>query len=125
MTTPLRITGVVLIIIGIVSWGAAGYAYMRAQDGAAALQGFSEAQNVNLSYTDDGQLIDRGTPENAEAIVELLGETWGWPVDDGALDADDPLVNTATEYMYQMATIAYHTLHGTQNVVLTLSLIHI
>ena len=35
------------------------------------------------------------------------------------LNPDDPLVNTATEYMYQMATIAYHTLHGEQNVVLT------
>ena len=29
-----------------------------------------------------------------------------------------PVVNTASEYMYQMATIAYHTLHGTQTVVL-------
>ena len=27
-------------------------------------------------------------------------------------------VATATEYMYQMATIAYHTLHGTQTVTL-------
>ena len=34
------------------------------------------------------------------------------------LDPNDPLVNTATEYMYQMATIAYHTLHGTQTVTL-------
>ena len=29
------------------------------------------------------------------------------------------MVNTATEYMYQMATIGYHTLTGTQTVVLT------
>jgi hypothetical protein len=34
------------------------------------------------------------------------------------LDADDPVVNTASEYMFQMATIAYHVLHGTQTVVL-------
>ena len=30
----------------------------------------------------------------------------------------DPLVNTASEYMYQMATVTYHVLHGTQTVVL-------
>ena len=28
------------------------------------------------------------------------------------LNPNDPLVNTASEYMYQMATIAYHTLHS-------------
>ena len=31
---------------------------------------------------------------------------------------DDPVTNTATEYMYQMATIAHHTLTGTQTVIL-------
>ena len=34
------------------------------------------------------------------------------------LNPNDPVVNTASEYMYQMATISYHTLHGTQTVVL-------
>ena len=34
------------------------------------------------------------------------------------MDANDPLVNTPSEYMYQMATVAYHTLHGTQTIVL-------
>ena len=28
------------------------------------------------------------------------------------------IVNTASEYMYQMATVAYHTLNGTQTIVL-------
>jgi hypothetical protein len=118
MASRFRIIGVLLIVIGLVSWGAAGYAYLRAQDGADALQGFSEAQNVTLSYR-DGQLIDRGTTEGAEAIRTLLGETWGWPIDDGELNPDDEVVNTATEYMYQMATIAHHTLTGSQSVVLT------
>jgi hypothetical protein len=108
----------VLIIVGIVAWGAAGYAYLRAQDGANALQGFSEAQNVTLSYNGDGELIDRGTTEGAQEIYALLGETWGWPINDGELDPNDPLVDTATEYMFQMATIAKHTLDGTQTVVL-------
>ncbi len=119
MASRLKITGVILLIIGIVSWGAAGYAYLRTQDGADALQGFSAAQGVKLSYNEDGNLIDRGTEEGAQAILELLGETWQWPIVDGELDSSDPLVNTATEYMFQMATIAQHTLHGTQTVVLT------
>lgn len=118
MASRLRITGVILILIGIVGIGASGYTYLRTQDSADSLQGFSEAQDVNLSYNADGQLIDRGTTEGAEGILELLGETWRWPIVDGELDSGDPLVNTATEYMYQMATIAYHTLHGTQTVVL-------
>ena len=49
----------------------------------------------------------------------LLEEDWNFPVVDGDLDPNDPLVNTATEYMYQMATIAHHTLDGTQVIVLT------
>ena len=51
--------------------------------------------------------------------MSLLEDDWGFPVVDADLDPDDPLVNSATEYMYQMATIAYHTLHGTQTVMLT------
>ena len=34
------------------------------------------------------------------------------------LNPKDPLVNTASEYMYQMATISYHTLNGSTTVVL-------
>jgi hypothetical protein len=119
MASRLRITGVILLVIGIVAFGASGYTYLQTQESADSLQGFSEAQDVQLSYNADGQLIDRGTPEGAEAILVLLGETWRWPIDEGELDPNDPLVDTATEYMYQMATIAYHTLHGTQTVVLT------
>jgi hypothetical protein len=48
-----------------------------------------------------------------------LTEDWGYQVVESDLDPDDPVVNTATEYMYQMATISYHTLNGSQTVVLT------
>jgi len=119
MGSRLKIIGVVLIIVGIVAWGAAAYAYTRYQGGQAALDGFSEAQDVNLTYNEDGNLIDRGTEEGANAILALLGETWDWPIVDSELNPKDTVVNTATEYMYQMATIGYHTLTGTQNVVLT------
>jgi hypothetical protein len=84
-----------------------------------ALQKFSEAQNVVLSYNDDGNLIDRGTTEGADVIMEMLEEEWGYPVLGGELDPDDPLVNTASEYMYQMATIVHHVREGTQTIVLT------
>jgi hypothetical protein len=93
-------------------------AYSQVQDGYGSLQSFSEAQNVQLSYNEDGQLIDRGTTEGADAIMVLLTEDWGYPVNEADLDPNDPLVNTASEYMFQMATIAYHTLNGTQVVVL-------
>jgi hypothetical protein len=97
---------------------AGGVAYAKVQDGYQSLQAFSEAQNVTLSYNEDGQLIDRGTTEGAAAIMTLLTEDWKYPVVEADLDPNDPLVNTASEYMFMMATIGYHVLHGTQTVVL-------
>jgi hypothetical protein len=119
MASRLRITGVVLLIVGFVALAAAGYAYLKVQGGASALQGFSDAQQVRLSYNDEGQLVDRGSPEEAAAILALLRDDWKWPVVDSELNPDDPVTNTATEYMYQMATIAHHTLSGVQTVALT------
>jgi hypothetical protein len=97
---------------------AAGVAYAKVQDGYDSLKAFSAAQNVELTYDEDGQLTDRGETEGAEAIMALLEEDWKYPVVESDLDPNDPQVNTATEYMYQMATISYHVLHGTQTVVL-------
>ncbi len=119
MQKRLRIIGAISLVFGLLFMAVGGYAYIRVQDGAAALEGFSTAQNVTLSYDQDGQLIDRGTTEGADAIMALLTETWQWPVNDADLDPNDAVVDTATEYMYQMATIAQHTLQGTQTVVLT------
>ena len=119
MERRLRILGATLAVIGVIAVAGGAYGYTRVQGGANALQGFSEAQNVTLSYNEDGQLVDRGSPEGAAAILALLANDWRWPVNQGELDPNDPLVDTGTEYMYQMATIAYHTLHGSQNVTLT------
>jgi hypothetical protein len=118
MISRLRGLGIVLGIIGFAFVAAGGYAFFKVQEGTASLNAFSEAQGVELSYNEDGQLIDRGTVEGAEPIMALLTDEWGYPVAGGELDPDDPLVNTASEYMYQMATVAYHTLHGTQTIVL-------
>jgi hypothetical protein len=116
---PLGLLGIFLIVVGIGYFVGAGVAYSKVQGGYGSLQSFSEAQNVQLNYNEDGQLIDRGEVEGAQAIMSLLEDDWNFPVVDGDLDPNDPLVNTATEYMYQMATIAHHTLDGTQVIVLT------
>ena len=119
MRTRIRQLGIVMAILGLVFAIGGAYAFTQVQEGYGSLEAFSVAQNVELSYNEDGQLVDRGTTEGADAIMVLLVDEWGYPVKDGDLDPNDPLVNTATEYMYQMATIGYHVLHGTQTVVLT------
>ena len=118
MTARLRGLGIVLAIIGLVFVVAGGYAYFKTQEGATSLQKFSAAQAVELSYNEQGQLVDRGETEGADAIMAMLTDEWGYPVVASELDPEDPLVNTGSEYMYQMATVAYHTLHGSQTVVL-------
>ena len=119
MEHRLRILGAVLAVIGVIAVAGGAYGYTRVQGGANALQGFSAAQDVRLTYDEDGQLVDRGSVEGGAAILALLADEWGWPVNRGELDPADPVVDTGTEYMYQMATIAYHTLHGAQSVTLT------
>ncbi|MDH3730835.1 MAG: hypothetical protein OES13_06910 [Acidimicrobiia bacterium] len=119
MMNRLRIVGIILLVIGVLFMVGGGVAFSKVQDGYGSLAAFSEAQGVELSYNEDGQLIDRGTTEGADAIMTLLTDDWGFSPVSGDLDPGDPLVNTATEFMYQMATINYHVLHGTQTIVLT------
>lgn len=118
MTSRLAKLGIALLVVGMGFVVAGGVAYFRVQDGYDSLQAFSEAQNVELSYNEDGQLVDRGTTEGADAILSLLRDEWQYPIVNGDLDPNDPLVNTGTEYMYQMATIAHHVLDGSQEVTL-------
>src|SRR5688572_24717869 len=119
MIKRLRGLGIVLALIGIAFIAIGGFAFLKTQEGYASLNAFSAAQDVQLTYNEQGQLVDRGETEGAEGIMALLTEDWGYPVVAAELDPNDPVVNTASEYMYQMATIAYHTLNGTQTVVLT------
>ncbi len=118
MTKRLRTLGVVLAVLGLGFLAGSGIAYAKVADGADSLQSFSAAQNVELTYNEDGQLIDRGETAGADAIMSLLVDEWNYPVVESELDPNDPLVNTASEYMFQMATIAFHTLHGTATVTL-------
>ncbi|MDN4476372.1 hypothetical protein QQX09_10945 [Demequina sp. SYSU T00192] len=119
MVTKLRIVGAGLALAGLGFLGAAGFAYSEVAAGQDSLQSFSEAQGVELSYNEDGQLVDRGSVEGAEAILDRLENEWGYKVVESELDPNDPLVNTGTEYMYQMATVGTHILTGTQTVTVT------
>lgn len=119
MNGRLKSLGLVLTVLGFAFLAGGAYAAVKTQEGLGSLQAFSAAQNVTLNYNEDGQLVDRGETAGAEAIMALLTEDWGYPVVASEMDPNDPLVNTASEYMYQMATIAYHTLNGTQTIVLT------
>jgi hypothetical protein len=118
MTGRLRTLGAILAVMGILFVAAGAYSFYKVQEGVASLNAFSAAQGVELTYNDSGQLVDRGEVEGATAIMALLRDDWGYPVQTAELDPNDPLVNTGSEYMYQMATVAYHTLNGVQTVVL-------
>ncbi|HEY3333966.1 MAG TPA: hypothetical protein VGK16_01920 [Candidatus Limnocylindrales bacterium] len=117
MNARFKIVGFGLVIAGIAFLGVGGYTYTKTQAGASSLAAFSAAQDVKLAYNDQGQLVV-GTVEDGQSILALLKNDWGYTVDSSELNPNDPVVNTASEYMVQMATIAYHTLNGTQTVTL-------
>jgi hypothetical protein len=114
----MRILGVVLAVIGLGFVAGGAFTAYKTYEGAQSLAALSQAQQVKLSYNEEGQLVDRGATEGAAAIMSLLRDDWKYPVNSADLDPNDPVVNTATEYMFQMATVTYHTLHGVQTVVL-------
>ena len=118
MAARLKRLGIVLTILGFAFVAASGYALIKTQEGYSSLNAFSAAQGVELAYNDQGELVDRGETEGAQAIMTLLREEWGYPVVAAELDPNDPIVNTGSEYMFQMATVAYHTLNSTQTIVL-------
>jgi hypothetical protein len=118
MINRLKWLGVVLAVLGLAFMAGGGYAYLKVQDGQRSLTAFSAEQNVKLTYNEQGQLVDRGEVEGAQAIMALLTQDWAYPVNPAELDPNDPIVNTGSEYMYQMATVSYHVLNGTQTITL-------
>ena len=118
MIGRLRTLGIVLAVFSLVFIAAGAFTAYKVNDGRNALQAFSAAQNVKLSYNDQGQFVSGGSAEEGAAILALLKNDWGYNTVPWEMDRNDPLVNTPSEYMVQMATIAYHTLNGTQTVVL-------
>lgn len=120
MMNRIRTLGVFLAVAGI-AMAAAGFFYgmPQANDGLASAQAMYEAQGVELTYDDQGRLVDRGTPEGAASIMKLLTDEWRFPVNAANFDPSDPLVNTRDEVMFQYATITYHVLHGEVDVKLS------
>ena len=116
MNQRLQRVGIGLALLGIVFFAAGAFTLYKTQQGASSLKAFSAAQNVTLNYNDQGQLVDRGETAGADKIMALLVNDWGFSVDKADLNPNDPVINTASEYMYQMATISYHTLHATTTV---------
>ena len=110
MISRLTKLGVVLAVFGLAFVAAGGYAYLKVQDGQRSLTAFSAAQSVKLSYNEQGQLTDHGDAAAAVAIMDRLTNEWGYTVDKSEFNPNDPIVNTASEYMYQMATISTHVL---------------
>lgn len=120
MMKRLRILGILLVAAGLALAGV-GFLYgmPQATDGLASAQAMYEDQGVKLNYNDQGQLIDRNSPEQAEKILSLLEDEWKFPLNRANLDPADPVVNTRDELMYQYAVITFHVLHGEQTVKLT------
>ena len=118
MARKFRTLGILMAVIGLGFLVGGAVAYTKVQQGYGSLEALSAAQNVTLTYNDEGQLIDRGETAGADAIMSLLKDDWKYPVVQADLDPNDPIVDTASEYMYQMATISYHTLFSTVTVVL-------
>ena len=115
----LKILGAVMVAAGVFGAGVGGYTFLKTMEGVNSLQSFSQAQDVKLNYDESGQLVDRGTTEGAQKILDLVTKDWGYAIAKSDLNPNDPLVNTASEYMYQMGTIAYHTLNSTVTITLT------
>jgi hypothetical protein len=113
MEKKLTRLGIVIAVFGLAFFVAAGYAFVKVQEGTRALNAFSTAQAVTLTYNDQGQLLDHGDVAAAQGIMNLLTNEWGYAVNPGDFNPNDPIVNTPSEYMYQMAAINEHTLSST------------
>jgi hypothetical protein len=118
MIRRFRILSVAIALIGIGFLAIGGFAFLKTQEGYRSLGAYSAAQDVRLEYSAAGQLGGED-PTEAQAILAMLRNDWGFPVVDSDLNPNDPIINTATEYMFQMATVTYHTLYATTTVVLT------
>lgn len=114
----VSIAGIVLVVGGIIGIALGGFLWTKADAGLDSLDAVYAAQNRTMPYNDQGQFTDRGSVEAGDAILSLIEDDWKFPLNRSNLDPDDTLVNTPDELMVQFAIIGYHTLNGTQTVVL-------
>jgi hypothetical protein len=71
MRKRLQALGAVLALIGLAFLVGAGVAYAKVQDGYDSLRALSAAQNVELTYNEDGELFEARTYE-----FEVDGRYW-------------------------------------------------
>ncbi len=114
----ITVAGLFLVVGGIIGIVLGGYLYTKANGGLKSLEAVYAAQGRSMTYDADGNFTDRGTKEGGSAILSLLENDWKYPLNRANLDPKDTLVNTPDELMVQYAIINYHTLNGTQTVVL-------
>ena len=114
----ITLAGLVLVVGGIIGIVLGIYLYGKAGAGLKSLDAVYAVQKRMMTYDADGNFTDQGTKANGDAILSLLEKDWKYPLNRANLDPKDPLVNTPDELMVQYAIINYHTLHGTQTVVL-------
>ena len=117
MGARLKKLGVVVAILGLLFVVGAGIAAYKVKQGSEALGAFAAEQNVNLRYDENGNFLS-GDAEESAAILSLVRDDWKYPIVMSELDPDDPLVNTASEYMVQMGTVTYHVLNGEATITL-------
>ncbi|WP_062205955.1 hypothetical protein [Demequina salsinemoris] len=113
MVKKLNILGAFLALVGAGFLAAGVFAYSQVAAGQNSLDAFATAENVQLSYDDDGNLLNHGDTTEGQDVLDLLENDWGYAVVASDLDPNDPIVNTPTEYMVQMAAIAYDVLNMT------------
>ncbi len=114
----ITVAGLVLVVGGVIGIVLGVYLYNKAGAGLKSLDAVYATQKRMMTYDADGNFTDRGTKEGGAAILSLLEKDWQFPLNRANLDPKDPLVNTPDELMVQYAIINYHTLNGTQTVVL-------
>src|SRR5687768_18573760 len=66
MIGRLRGLGLILAVFGLLFMAGGAYAFIRTQEGVRSLQAFSAAQDVKLTYNEQGVLVDRGEPAGAQ-----------------------------------------------------------
>jgi hypothetical protein len=114
----ISMAGLVLVFGGIIGIGLGGFLFLTANAGLDSLETVYQTQGRYMTYDEDGNFTDRGTAEGGAAILSLIENDWNFTLNRSNLDPENTLVNTPDELMVQYGIINYHTLHGTQTVVL-------
>jgi len=94
-------SAVLFIITGVGCIAAGGAVVFKAQEGLQSLQAVYRAQNIQMSYDEQGNFIDRGTVEDGNAILNLLAEDWQYPLNRKNLLRNHELYNPYSLYLYE------------------------